>query len=79
MFCIELTRFFLFFTWIYSGNKDGFPVAKAFGSFSMDIFTSSSDLDLSINFSNDMIHFPRDKKISILRMLSKVLYAQQSK
>ncbi|RWW69032.1 hypothetical protein BHE74_00023392 [Ensete ventricosum] len=43
----------------------------------MDLFTSSSDLDLSVNFSNDMNNFPRNEKISALGKLSKVLYGHQ--
>ncbi|RZR92949.1 hypothetical protein BHM03_00021325 [Ensete ventricosum] len=38
----------------------------------MDLFTSSSDLDLSVNFSNDMNNFPRNEKISALGKLSKM-------
>ncbi|KAJ8461621.1 hypothetical protein OPV22_034547 [Ensete ventricosum] len=61
------------------GNNDGFPTVEAFGSFVMDLFTSSSDLDLSVNFSNDMNNFPRNEKISALGKLSKVLYGHQRK
>lgn len=45
----------------------------------MDLFTSSSDLDLSVNFSNNMNNFPRKEKISVLGKLSKVLYGHQSR
>ncbi|WOL13304.1 protein HESO1 isoform X1 [Canna indica] len=61
------------------GIRNGFPLVEPFGSFTMDLFTSSSDLDLSINFTNDTIVFPRDKKISNLRKLAKVLFAHQRK
>ncbi|XP_073103064.1 protein HESO1 isoform X2 [Elaeis guineensis] len=60
------------------GNNNGFPVVEAFGSFIMDLFTATSDLDLSLNFSdNDMSDFPRDKKISVLKKFSRALYAHQ--
>ncbi|XP_065016773.1 protein HESO1-like isoform X5 [Musa acuminata AAA Group] len=62
-----------------SGNNGGFPTVEAFGSFVMDLFTSSSDLDLSVNFSNNMNNFPRKEKISVLGKLSKVLYGHQRK
>nr|XP_009386399.1 PREDICTED: protein HESO1 isoform X2 [Musa acuminata subsp. malaccensis]XP_009386400.1 PREDICTED: protein HESO1 isoform X2 [Musa acuminata subsp. malaccensis]XP_009386401.1 PREDICTED: protein HESO1 isoform X2 [Musa acuminata subsp. malaccensis]XP_018677019.1 PREDICTED: protein HESO1 isoform X2 [Musa acuminata subsp. malaccensis]XP_018677020.1 PREDICTED: protein HESO1 isoform X2 [Musa acuminata subsp. malaccensis] len=61
------------------GNNGGFPTVEAFGSFVMDLFTSSSDLDLSVNFSNNMNNFPRKEKISVLGKLSKVLYGHQRK
>ncbi|URE17747.1 Nucleotidyltransferase domain [Musa troglodytarum] len=61
------------------GNNGGFPIVEAFGSFVMDLFTTSSDLDLSVNFSNSMNNFPRNEKISVLGKLSKVLYGHQRK
>lgn len=46
----------------------------------MDLFTSFSDLDLSVNFSaNTDDHYTRKQKISVIRKFSKVLYSQQSK
>lgn len=52
----------------------------AFGSFTMDLFTATSDLDLSVNFSDDTAaNFARENKISTLRKLAKRLYAHQSK
>lgn len=70
---------FLPFHSFYSGKNNGFPAVEAFGSFTMDLFTSNSDLDLSINFSNEMVDFPRDRKISVLRILADVLNDHQSK
>jgi len=60
------------------GNNDGFPVVEPFGSFTMDIFTSRSDLDLSVNFSaNTDDRYTRKEKISVIRKFSKVLYSHQ--
>ncbi|KAB8109602.1 hypothetical protein EE612_045918 [Oryza sativa] len=60
------------------GKKKGFPVVEAFGSFTMDLFTSKSDLDLSVNFNADFhSQFARKDKISVIRNLAKVLYAHQ--
>lgn len=45
----------------------------------MDLFTSKSDLDLSVNFNADFhSQFARKDKISVIRNLAKVLYAHQS-
>uniref|UniRef100_A0A0E0LXZ3 Poly(A) RNA polymerase mitochondrial-like central palm domain-containing protein n=1 Tax=Oryza punctata TaxID=4537 RepID=A0A0E0LXZ3_ORYPU len=60
------------------GKKKGFPVVEAFGSFTMDLFTSKSDLDLSVNFNADFdSQFARKDKISVIRNLAKVLHAHQ--
>ncbi|XP_051189823.1 uncharacterized protein [Lolium perenne] len=60
------------------GNNNGFPVVQAFGSFTMDLFTPKSDLDLSVNFSADTEdQCPRNKKIKVIRKFSKVLYSLQ--
>ncbi|TVU10625.1 hypothetical protein EJB05_44169 [Eragrostis curvula] len=60
------------------GNNNGFPVVEAFGSFTMDLFTPRSDLDLSINFSdNNDDRYTRKKKISAIRKFAKVLYSHQ--
>ncbi|KAK1260520.1 hypothetical protein QJS04_geneDACA002170 [Acorus gramineus] len=56
-----------------------FPVVAPFGSFVMDMFAAKSDLDLSINFSNNATDFPRDKKIEVLEKLAEVLYGLQRK
>ena len=62
-----------------SGKKDDFPVVEPFGSFTMDLFTTKSDLDLSVNFSNDMDgQFARKDKISVIRKFAKVLHKHQS-
>ncbi|XP_020276746.1 poly(A) RNA polymerase cid11 isoform X1 [Asparagus officinalis] len=62
------------------GNNKGFPVVEAFGSFTMDLFTAGSDLDLSVNFSNDYTtEFPRPKKISELKKFTRFLYKVQRK
>ncbi|CAM0953254.1 unnamed protein product [Alopecurus aequalis] len=60
------------------GNNNGFPVVQPFGSFTMDLFTPKSDLDLSVNFSADTEdQCARKKKISVIRKFSKVLYSLQ--
>ncbi|XP_006659702.1 protein HESO1-like [Oryza brachyantha] len=60
------------------GKRKGFPVVEAFGSFTMDLFTPKSDLDLSINFNADFdSQFARKDKISVIRKLAKVLHAHQ--
>lgn len=62
------------------GGRNGSPTLEAFGSFVMDIFTTESDLDLSINFSNgSTTDYPREKKISALRKFAKSLYARQAR
>ncbi|KAL3623980.1 hypothetical protein CASFOL_032796 [Castilleja foliolosa] len=63
---------------IYGHSKD-IPVVVEYGSFVMDIFSTSSDLDLSVNFSTTTVPFPREKKIQTLRKFAKKLYAIQSK
>ncbi|KAL8113565.1 hypothetical protein AgCh_020769 [Apium graveolens] len=45
----------------------------------MDLFSPTSDLDLSVNFSNDAAEYPRDKKIKALRKFLKKFYALQSR
>ncbi|KAL5222339.1 hypothetical protein ABZP36_027052 [Zizania latifolia] len=60
------------------GKKNGFPVVEAFGSFTMDLFTPKSDLDLSVNFNADFDNqFSRKDKISVIRKLAKVLQSHQ--
>ncbi|KAK9152201.1 hypothetical protein Syun_010510 [Stephania yunnanensis] len=44
----------------------------------MDVFSVKSDLDLSINFSNNSVEFPREKKVPALRKLARRLYLLQS-
>ncbi|CAO2190274.1 unnamed protein product [Urochloa humidicola] len=61
------------------GKKKGFPVVEAFGSFTMDLFTPESDLDLSVNFNTDTKDlYPRKDKIKAIRKLTKILYSHQS-
>ncbi|XP_066397151.1 protein HESO1-like [Miscanthus floridulus] len=60
------------------GSNSGSPVVEPFGSFTMDLFTPHSDLDLSINFSaNTDERYTRKQMISIIRKFSKVLYSHQ--
>ncbi|XP_057500740.1 protein HESO1-like isoform X1 [Actinidia eriantha] len=59
------------------GYSDDTPVVEEFGSFLMDIFSAKSDLDLSVNFSDKEVDFPREKKIKSLRKFGKKLYALQ--
>lgn len=69
----------MFFFPSFSGAHGDFPVVEAFGSFTMDLFTKGSDLDLSINFNNDYTtEVPRDKKISVLKKYTRFLYKVQS-
>lgn len=49
-----------------------------FGSFVMDMYNTGSDLDLSINFGNPSVQFPREKKIQTLRKFAKKFYSLQS-
>lgn len=61
------------------GNIGGFPVVEAFGSFTMNIFTAKSDLDLSINFDKSNAKcLPRVQVISVLRRFAKILRRKQS-
>ncbi|GJN15438.1 hypothetical protein PR202_gb02353 [Eleusine coracana subsp. coracana] len=60
------------------GKRNGLPIVEPFGSFTMDLFTAKSDLDLSVNFRNDVVgEFPRKDKISAIRRLAKVLHDHQ--
>ncbi|KAK2990889.1 hypothetical protein RJ640_006078 [Escallonia rubra] len=43
----------------------------------MDIFSSTSDLDLSVKFNSDAAKFPKEKKIRALRKFAKKLNALQ--
>ncbi|XP_042479206.1 protein HESO1-like [Macadamia integrifolia] len=75
----ELVRVFNLMAREVYGNHGEFPVVQPFGSFLMDMFSAESDLDLSINLSNDMVEFPREKKIQTLRKFARRLYSFQSK
>eukprot|EP01018_Ginkgo_biloba_P028759 Gb_40855 [translate_table: standard] len=59
-----------------SFNSSG-PSIRAFGSYTMDLFTSGSDLDLSLNLGYTGDVFPRENKIPILKKLTKALYGLQ--
>ncbi|RAL51578.1 hypothetical protein DM860_011080 [Cuscuta australis] len=61
---------------IYGPGIDA-PVVEEFGSFLMDLFTTKSDLDISVNFGNNEVQFSREKKIQKLRKFAKKLYALQ--
>jgi len=50
---------------------------RAFGSFTMDLFTSGSDLDLSVSLGHTGDAFPRENKIQVLKKLIKALYGLQ--
>ncbi|KAJ1269658.1 hypothetical protein BS78_07G228700 [Paspalum vaginatum] len=61
------------------GEKNGLPIVEPFGSFTMDLFTPKSDLDLSVNFNSDNNYqYPRGDKISAIKSLAKVLRSRQS-
>lgn len=60
------------------GNLKNAPVVVEFGSFVMDLFSATSDLDLSVNFKANA-DFSREKKIQTLRKFAKKLYSLQSK
>lgn len=62
-----------------SGNSDECPVVENFGSFLMDMFSAKSDLDLSINFSDQLFEADRIAKIKTLRKFAKKFYALRSK
>ncbi|XP_059624495.1 UTP:RNA uridylyltransferase 1-like isoform X2 [Cornus florida] len=59
------------------GKSDNLPLVEEFGSFLMDIFSAKSDLDLSVNFCDNVVQFPREKKVQTLRKFAKKLYALQ--
>ncbi|KAK9073837.1 hypothetical protein SSX86_006431 [Deinandra increscens subsp. villosa] len=60
------------------GNSANCPIVEEFGSFLMDLFTTESDLDLSINFRNSSLMFPRDQKIKTLRKFARKFYSLQN-
>ncbi|XP_057836071.2 protein HESO1 isoform X1 [Cryptomeria japonica] len=53
--------------------------ARAFGSYTMDLFTSGSDLDLSVNLGYNGVAFPRENKVKVLRTLSKAFHQLQGR
>lgn len=72
---IYIMYFFLIL--VFSDKSKDIPVVVEFGSFVMDLFSTTSDLDLSVNFSSSA-DFPREKKIQTLRKFARKLYAIQS-
>ncbi|CAH2065312.1 unnamed protein product [Thlaspi arvense] len=62
---------------IYGNFVDSSPVLEAYGSFVMDMFSSKSDLDVSINFGDGTYELPRDTKIQILRRFAEKLRSLQ--
>ncbi|XP_071729696.1 protein HESO1-like [Rutidosis leptorrhynchoides] len=60
------------------GDNASCPIVEEFGSFSMDLFTTESDLDLSVNFRSNSAVFPRDKKIKTLRKFARKFFALQN-
>ncbi|KAF9587650.1 hypothetical protein IFM89_004482 [Coptis chinensis] len=75
----DLVRVFNLMAKEVYGSCNEFPVVEAFGSFLMDMFSVKSDLDLSVNFSNESVELPRDEKIKALRKFAKKLYRLQSR
>ncbi|KAI3851675.1 hypothetical protein MKX03_022320 [Papaver bracteatum] len=75
----DLVRIFNLLAREIYGSSDGFPVVEVFGSFLMDMFSSKSDLDLSINFSNGADNFAREEKIAALRKFANFFYTLQWK
>lgn len=60
------------------GKNNELPIVEPFGSFTMDLFTPQSDLDLSVNFNTDANdQYPRKNKISAIRKLAHVLFSHQ--
>ncbi|KAG9440689.1 hypothetical protein H6P81_020854 [Aristolochia fimbriata] len=57
------------------GGTDGFPIVEAFGSFTMDLFTTQSDLDVSVTLAHEPTELPRDRKIWILKKLARIFYS----
>lgn len=53
--------------------------ARAFGSFTMDMFTSTSDLDISLNVELGLEALTREERVKLLRKLTKLLYGLQSR
>ncbi|XP_010507214.1 PREDICTED: protein HESO1-like [Camelina sativa] len=58
---------------IYGDSEEKSPVLEAYGSFVMDMYTSQSDLDVSINFVNGTSEVTREKKIQILERFAEKL------
>ncbi|KAL8153038.1 hypothetical protein V2J09_010798 [Rumex salicifolius] len=50
---------------------NGYPVVVEFGSFVMNMFSSDSDLDLSINFNNHAAAWSKKQRVNALRRFAK--------
>ncbi|MCO5579513.1 hypothetical protein L7F22_033368 [Adiantum nelumboides] len=59
-------------------NRHGVCNARAFGSFTMDMFTSSSDLDISLNVECGPESLARQDGVNLLKKMTKLLYKLQS-
>eukprot|EP00249_Psilotum_nudum_P023806 c28986_g2_i1 orf=281-2209(+) len=57
----------------YTWREFGACSVKAFGSYTMDMFNPTSDLDLSLNVGSGVDSFTRENKINILRRLTRCL------
>ncbi|KAH7290133.1 hypothetical protein KP509_30G033400 [Ceratopteris richardii] len=75
MLACELTKFYT----VGDVRKHyGICNAQAFGSFTMNMFTSTSDLDISLNVERGSDSLSRQDGISLLKKLTKLLYKFQS-
>ncbi|MCO5588927.1 hypothetical protein L7F22_042889 [Adiantum nelumboides] len=59
-------------------KRHGVCNARAFGSFTMDMFTSSSDLDVSLNVECGSESLARQDGVNLLKKMTKLLYKLQS-
>ncbi|XP_023638720.1 protein HESO1 isoform X2 [Capsella rubella] len=59
--------------------EESSPVLEAYGSFLMDMYSSQSDLDLSIVFGNVTSELPHGKKLHILERFAKELRSLEGK
>ncbi|KAI5058844.1 hypothetical protein GOP47_0027014 [Adiantum capillus-veneris] len=59
-------------------RRHGVWNARAFGSFTMDMFTSSSDLDISLNVEFGSENLARQDGVHLLKKMTKLLYKLQS-
>ncbi|EOA25226.1 hypothetical protein CARUB_v10018539mg, partial [Capsella rubella] len=64
---------------IYGDSEESSPVLEAYGSFLMDMYSSQSDLDLSIVFGNVTSELPHGKKLHILERFAKELRSLEGK
>ncbi|KAK8653472.1 hypothetical protein V6N13_127468 [Hibiscus sabdariffa] len=71
----DLVRIFNVMAKEIYGNHNGFPIVEVFGSFVMGMFNAESDLDLSINFTNNGAKISRLKKVQALRKLARKLHS----